>query len=439
MKIAYIAAGAGGMYCGSCIRDNTLARELSRLGHPTLLIPTYTPLRTDEDGVAISRVFYGGIGVFLAQKIPLLRRSIPFLDRALSSAALIRLVTRLSISTQPAALGALAVSVLKGEQGNQRKSLEELLGYLEWEVRPDVVHLTNSVLAGLAAPLRRRLRVPVVASFQGEDLFLEGLPGPFRSEALGLIRAAASSIDAFTAVGGYTAAHMASLLGIPRERIAVVPPGLRFDGMSGARRRPVDPGRPFTVGYLARIAPEKGLSVLAEAFRILLNGLPAAPPQGLPRLQAAGFLDRAARPYLDGIRERLARWGLSGSFEYVGELDRPGKIRFLEGIDAFSVPATYPEAMGLSVLEAMACGAPAVLPPSGVFPEIIGTTGGGLLAESGDPASLAAGLRRLLLEPELRVDLGERAALGVRRSHTAEAMARATLAVYASVRGGSGT
>ena len=48
MKIVYLAAGAGGMYCGSCLHDNTLAAALMRLGEDVLLMPTYTPIRTDE-------------------------------------------------------------------------------------------------------------------------------------------------------------------------------------------------------------------------------------------------------------------------------------------------------------------------------------------------------------------------------------------------------
>ena len=65
MRVAYIAAGAAGMYCGSCIHDNTLATALLRRGVDITLLPTYTPLRTDEADISIDRVFYGGINVYL--------------------------------------------------------------------------------------------------------------------------------------------------------------------------------------------------------------------------------------------------------------------------------------------------------------------------------------------------------------------------------------
>ena len=92
MRLAYIAAGAGGMYCGSCMHDNTLAAALMRRGVDVALIPTYTPLRTDEESVSLDRVFYGGINVFLQEKLGLFRHH----------AQVRRLALR---PTRPAALG----------------------------------------------------------------------------------------------------------------------------------------------------------------------------------------------------------------------------------------------------------------------------------------------------------------------------------------------
>jgi glycosyltransferase involved in cell wall biosynthesis len=437
LKIAYIAAGAGGMYCGSCLHDNALARALNALGHPTLLLPTYTPLRTDEESQSLKQVFYGGIGVYLAQRYPALRRPLPLLDRVFSHPVVLALASRMAIKTEPATLGDLTVSVLRGEHGNQKKELEELVQYLEWEARPEVVHLTNSLFAGLAPVLKRRLRVPVICSFQGEDLFLEGLPEDHRRTARELIGKSAEAIDLFVAPSRHTAELMAGLAGIAPERVRVVHPGIRLDGYPPPGARPPAAGRPFTIGYLARIAPEKGLAVLCEAYRLLREGLEREPVArmagGAPRLLAAGYLGRASRGYLDQIRKRVRSWGLSDGFEYVGELDRREKIEFLQKVDVLSVPSTYPEAMGLFAYEALAAGTPLVLPGSGAFPEIVEATGGGLLVEPGDPAALAAAFRRLLGEPALLADLGRRGAEAVHGRFHAEAMARATLEVYQSV------
>ena len=56
MRIAYLAAGAGGMYCGSCMRDNRLAAALIAQGRDVVLIPLYTPLKTDEPDVSTGPV-----------------------------------------------------------------------------------------------------------------------------------------------------------------------------------------------------------------------------------------------------------------------------------------------------------------------------------------------------------------------------------------------
>lgn len=430
MKIAYIAAGAGGMYCGSCLRDNALARELTMLGHPTSLLPIYTPLRTDEESHALPRVFYNGIGVYLAQEYRFFRRERPLLDRLLAFPAFLKLLRFIPISTSPRSVGDLLLSVLRGTEGNHRKSLEELGRYLEEAVRPDVIHITNSLLAGLAGPLKRRLRAPAVVSFQGEDLFLAGLPEVHREQAYDLIRKSCGEIDAFTATSAHTASLMAGRLALPLERIAVVYPGIRTSHFPHPRGlRP--PGRPFTIGSMARIAPEKGLAFLCEAFRILCGSFPGGGrgPEA-PRLLACGTMDRTARSYMDDLRRRLESWGLSQRFEYRGEVDLQDKIRFLGEIDVLSMPSVYPEAKGIPVYEGLACGVPAVLPRSGAFPEIIEKTGGGITVEPGSAEALAQGLRMLHDDPALGIELGRRGSENVRTRFTVEAMARSTLKVY---------
>ena len=89
MRIAYITAGAAGMYCGSCLHDNTLAAALIELGEDVLLVPTYTPLRTDEPNVSIGRVFFGGINVYLQEKVSLFRHTPWWFDRLLDNPTLL--------------------------------------------------------------------------------------------------------------------------------------------------------------------------------------------------------------------------------------------------------------------------------------------------------------------------------------------------------------
>src|SRR5204863_8129073 len=188
MKILYLTGGAGEMYCGSCLRDNTLATELLARGHDVVLLPVYTPTRTDEPNVSNDKVFFGGISVYLEQYVPLFRSTPRWLDRVWDSKLMLSLAAKRSISTSPKMLGELTVSMLKGERGFQKKEIEKMLDWLKTEAAPDVVSIPYTLLISLAEPIKRALERPVCCTLQGEDLFLEGLREPYRSDALELIR-----------------------------------------------------------------------------------------------------------------------------------------------------------------------------------------------------------------------------------------------------------
>ena len=109
MKIAYITAGAAGMYCGSCMHDNTLAAALIREGHDVSLIPIYTPIRTDEEDVSTGHVFYGAINVYLEQKVPMFRAAPKVIERMLNSPKLLGLVSNIGSSIDAKNLGDLTL------------------------------------------------------------------------------------------------------------------------------------------------------------------------------------------------------------------------------------------------------------------------------------------------------------------------------------------
>jgi glycosyltransferase involved in cell wall biosynthesis len=428
MRIAYITAGAGHMYCGSCLRDNTLAMALRAAGHDVQLIPTYTPTRTDEANVSHDRVFLGGINVFLQQHLALFRRTPWVLDRVLDSPFLLRLATRWGVSVDPAQLGAMTVSMLHGPDGFQRKEIEKLVRYLADETQPEIVTLPNSLLIGLVPAIKAGLRgVPVCCTFQGEELFLDSLGEPYRTKALDLIRGHAALADAFIAVSQFGADQMAGYLGLARSRIQVVPLGISFEGH--AKRAGGDPD-PFTIGYLGRIAPEKGLHLLCEAYhRLVSRGAPLPPS----RVWAAGYLGPEHRAYLAGIERRMADWGLSAQFRYHGELDRGAKLAYLRELSVLSVPGAYEDPKGLFLLEAMASGVPLVQPRRGAAAEIVETTGGGILVAPGDPEALADGLAALMSDPLMRRAYGSRGYDGVRNHYGAAGMRDRALEVYRSL------
>ena len=428
MRILTFTGGAGTMYCGSCLRDNALATELLARGHDVTLMPVYTPTRTDERNVSRHQVFFGGISVYLEQHARFFRHTPRFLDRLWDSEWALRLATKRQISVDPKNLGELTVSMLRGERGFQRKEIAKLLEWLVTEPRYDVVNLPYSLLLGLAEPIRRELKVPICCTLQGEDLFLDGLGEPSRGQSLKLIREASRHVDAFLAVSRYYYDYMPGYLGVPQSQLRLAPLGINLDGYTP---RPPRGDGPFTVGFFARVAPEKGLLELCRAYRRLR----ATPGVGPSRLVAAGYLAPEHRAYLDRAIAEMRDAGLADEFEYRGELDRDQKIAYLQSLDVLSMPATYAEPKGIFLFEAMAMGVPVVQPRRGAFPEIIETTGGGLIVDADDPEALASGLLEVWRDPVLAAALGAAGAAGVREHYSVARMTERVEAVYRDVIG----
>jgi glycosyltransferase involved in cell wall biosynthesis len=423
-RVAYVTAGGAGMFCGSCMRDNTLAAALHRMGVDVTLLPTFTPIRTDERDVSLDRVFLGGLNVYLEQRWPWFGRMPRALRRALDRPALLRVLSRLALQRRGELDGAMAVSLLRGEHGRHAAEIRELVAFVAEVLRPDVVNLTNLLIAGFVPALARRHDAPVFVTLQGDDIFLDALPSRARAEVLAEMRRVAAHVDGFVVFNRFYRDHMAHLLGVPTERFHTVPLGLaeprEFEavGEGGAR--------PPTVGYLARICPEKGFHQLVEAFLRLrrMRGTEHA------RLRFAGWLGAGERDYLERQLARLRAHGAGDAYERVEVPDRETKIRFLREIDVLSVPTVYREPKGIYVLEALAAGVPVVQPEHGAFPELIAATGGGRLVAPGDAEALAATLHELLLDDGARRELGRRGRAAVLARHDDEAMARETLQVW---------
>ena len=339
---------------------------------------------------------------------------------------MLTLASRRSISVSPKMLGEMTVSMLKGEDGFQHKEIEKLTAWTRHEPPPDVVSLPYSLLIGLAKPIKDALKRPVCCTLQGEDLFLDGLHEPYKSQALDLIRQNIKHVDVFISVSDYYADFMPEYLGISREKIRVVPLGINLQGYE---RRKRDSSQDFTLGFFARVAPEKGLHVLADAYRRLRadGRIPEA------RLEVAGYLAPEHRSYLGEIEQAMKEAGQGAEFHYRGELDREQKISFLRKLDVLSVPATYDEPKGIFLLEAMACGVPVVQPRRGSFTEILEQTGGGLLVEPDSAESLARGIFEIYREPALGEELGLDGFENVRQHYSVGHMADRALEVYEEV------
>lgn len=414
------------MFCGSCMHDNTWARALMAAGCEVSLVPTYTPVRVDEADESLHKVFLGGLNVYLNGRWSWWRHIPRGLTRWLDRPGVIRWATQWSVSNDARELGDLTLSMLAGGEGPQRGAIDDLVRFLTRELRADVVIFSNALLSGAVPMLREQFSGPILCTLQGDDVFLDSLPEAIRQEAIRRISAASQGFDGFLVHSRFYRDYISEYLRLPVERFHTMPLGIDFvgnDGLPGEREE----SGPFTVGYFARVAPEKGLHHLVDAFEHVRRECPEA------RLRVGGYLAAQNREYFREIERRVAGWG--EQFEYVGS---PGtheeKVQFFRSIDVLSVPTHFLEPKGLYVLEGLANGVPAVQPRHGAFPEIIDATAGGLLVTPHEPQELAGALSSLV-ERDRRLMLAREGHRRVREVYSLEAMAHRTLEILTQLGG----
>jgi glycosyltransferase involved in cell wall biosynthesis len=298
MHIALITAGGAGMFCGSCMHDNTWARALMAAGSEVSLLPTYTPIRLDDEpNVSDGRLFLGGINVYLDYRWKFWRGVPRGFTRWLDAPWVVNLAARFSVRNDARRLGDLTLAMLAGEQGPQRREVAELARFVGKLLRPDVVVFSNALLSGAVRSLRDAYDGPVYCTLQGDDVFLDALPDSHRQRAVDAVSERAQQFDGYLVHSRFYRGRMSEYLRLPAEKFHQVPLGIDLaghDGRPGERR-----GQPFTVGFFARIATEKGLHHLAEAFRLLHARHPQV------RLRAGGYLGRQDRGYLRHVTRTL--------------------------------------------------------------------------------------------------------------------------------------
>lgn len=327
--------------------------------------------------------------------------------------------------TPPEKLAGLTLTIIEGEEGAAKKELDRLVAFLRDHVKPRVILLPNLMFIGMARAFSRELGVPVACEMTGEDIFLDAMQKSDFTRIREVIRGRAADVARFVATSDYYAGRMAEYLDVERDRIEVVYTGIGSDFFTPVIRRDASSGPP-TVGYLGRICPEKGLGRLIDAM-IILKKLPGMADA---HLRVAGYLGAKDQKWFDALRKRIGSAGLESSVEYLGEVDRAGKFRMLDSIDVFTMPTAYPEAKGVSIIEALARGVPVVQPAHGSFPELIEQTGGGLLVPPDDAPTLANALADLLRDAPRRRLLGDKGRAIVESIFTEDRMAENMLKVF---------
>jgi len=399
------------------MRDNSLARHLIDHGHDVTMLPTYLPHLLDEKRAGSEvPVFFGGINVYLQHKFPFFRKTPKWLDHWFNSEFLLRWVAGKRGMTTPRQLGEITLSTFRAKDGPLAKEVDKVSDWFREHGKPDVLILSTILLAGVGRAVREELNIPVIGFLQGEDGFLDSLLPDYRTEAWGILGQDAKELDACISPSYFFAEHMGARLGLPRKDIKFFPNGVSLDGYEDS----IDKAHSPTIGYLARICPEKGLDLLVDAFIELKK----SDKHSELRLAIAGTLPSENKAFLEEQKTKISNAGLSDFVKIKTNLSRSEKILFLKRLSLFCVPARLPEAFGLYVIEAMAAGVPIALPDHGSFPELIKETKGGVLYPKDEPSGLVNGLNDLLSNSEQAKQFGVQGKVAVHEKYSNDRLAK---------------
>jgi glycosyltransferase involved in cell wall biosynthesis len=288
------------------------------------------------------------------------------------------------------------------------------LGRIIGQTRPDIVHIDEEPynLATVLAAYQARRHGARTVFFTWQNL-LRRYPPPFRwferyvfSHSDHAVAGNAEAIDVLRAKGYGGPTSVIPQFGVDPEAFAPQPV---TDSASHG---------PFTIGYVGRLTPEKGLDVLLDAVARL---------DGDWRLRFVGN-----GPMREALMGRAASLGIGAHVQFspaVPSTQVPDQLRRLDVLVLPSLTRpNWKEQFGRVLQEAMACGVPVVGSDSGEIPHVVGD--GGSIVPEGDASALAAALQRLAADPELRRELGQRGRARVLERFTQASVARRTVEVY---------
>lgn len=179
--------------------------------------------------------------------------------------------------------------------------------------------------------------------------------------------------------------------------------------------------------FVSRVSPEKGLHVLLEAFKEVVEKYPCV------RLEIVGDLNGillmedliwlseyskvqklasfyrkgSLRSYFDHLAHKLVSLNISNNVTFHGLIPHEQVVKFYQAADGFVLPSVLSEPFGMGIIEAMACQVPVIATKLGGIPEIVEDGKTGLLVEPGDSHALANAILELLSNEDLRRKMGK--------------------------------
>jgi glycosyltransferase involved in cell wall biosynthesis len=423
MKIAHIIPGSGGsFYCGNCLRDSKYVKALKDLGHEVIKVPMYLPLFDDAHDLNDVPVFYGAVNLYLKYKFPIFRHVPAFIEHALDSKGMLQFAARKAGSTRATGLEDMTVSMLLGEVGEQKEELERMVDWLADEAKPDVVHLSNALLLGLARRIKERVKCAVICSLQDEDVWVDVMEDKYRREVWDLMSDRGKDVDVFIPVSDYYAEEIHQKMTILKKQMHTIHLGVDPADYSP---KPITEKHPV-IGYISRMCEENGLAVLVDAFILLKQ----KPEFESVKLKITGGKTGDDIHFIKEQKQKIVKAALESDVFWVEEFEGEERQKFFDSVRLISVPVLNGEAFGLYMLEAMASGIPMVQPALGAFPEVISLSGGGVVYGENKPERLARALGNLILNDEKLQELSLAGIAGVKVHfdihHQAEKMVKVT-------------
>ncbi|WP_159517000.1 glycosyltransferase family 4 protein [Sunxiuqinia indica] len=407
MKIAHIIPGSGGsFYCGNCLRDSKYMRALQDLGQEVVKVPLYLPLFEDAHDLNEVPVFYGAVDIYLKQRFPVFRHMPGFVDNMLNSRRVLHLAAQNAGSTRAKGLEEMTVSMLLGEEGLQKDELEKLVHWLRDEAKPDVVHLSNALLLGLARRIKQEMNIPVVCSLQDEDVWVDVMSDKHREEVWQLMTERGKEVDAFVAVSHFYAKEMLKRLHLRRDQLHI-----NHIGVDAAdyKVKPVGEKEPV-IGFISRMCEESGLGILVDAFLLLKED----EAYQSVKLKITGGKTNDDTQFIKEQKKKIAAAGLEEDVLWVEEFENPSRQNFFDTVTLLTVPVLNGEAFGLYQLEALASGIPLVQPQLGAFPEVAEMSGGGLTYHPNSAKKLAKAWKSVILDQDKLAQLSQKGLEGVK-------------------------
>ncbi len=423
MNIAHIIPGSGGgFYCGNCLRDGEMFKAIRNQGHNAVITPMYLPLFMECNNKDDVPVFFGAISIYLKHRYPVLQKLPNWVDGILNSGPMLKLAAKFAGSTRSTGLEDMTISMLMGEHGKQKDELEKLVSWLENHFKPDVVHISNALLLGLAKKLKERLNVPVFCSLQDEDTWVECMKPEAAKKAWELMQDSTQYVDMFVSVSDYYKSFMKDRLKLTEEKLKTLHLGVEPDNYKYINASK----KPRNIGYLSRLSKDKGLDILIDAFIELKKH---EKNKNVKLLLTGGYTADDSKFVIEQ-KAKIKNAGLNDDVVFMHSFENEGRKEFLNSVQVLSVPVRSGDAFGIYLLEAMASGIPVVQPARGAFPEIIQKSGGGITYNDNSASELAKTLDELLNDKEKLNNLSLQARKGIEKEFNINYKAHEMIGLY---------